>query len=377
VRWGTLRRKCTCGGTPGPSQECGDCHRRRLSLRRSALGPEKAAIAPPIVHEVLCSPGKPLDAVTRALMEPRFGHDFSQVRVHSDSQAAEAARSVDALAFAVGKHLVFNSNQYSPNTDPGYRLIAHELTHVVQQSGTNGNCVPSKPILGAPNDGSEREADRVMEQITRPPVQDPGRRIVIRVADITSSVRRYGHATSCKDDAHLKPYVWPGHDEAKKATDRATNETNKRPLTKTAELRNFFGKSAATEVNLTAINENFRKIRQALDQQYLYHCVEKDSKDSDALPCVGNNARTNESGKNHDVTLCFDQKRFWGTPEALGAAWLIIHENVHRGLDLWPKTHLWAPAGGLDGCGGDTSVISQSELVLDNPDSYSCFALMM
>src|SRR5436190_18018780 len=85
VRRGLLQRKCDCGGTPGPSGECEDCRKKPLSLQRktpnSELGTRNDFFIPPIIHEVLHSADQPLDAKTRGFMEPRFGHDFSQVRV--------------------------------------------------------------------------------------------------------------------------------------------------------------------------------------------------------------------------------------------------------------------------------------------------------
>ena len=87
------------------------------------------------MHEVLSSSGQPLAASTRAFFEPRFGHNFSQVRVHTDSGADQSARSVDALAYTVGQDMAFRAGQYRPDTEPGRRLLAHELTHVVQQGG--------------------------------------------------------------------------------------------------------------------------------------------------------------------------------------------------------------------------------------------------
>jgi hypothetical protein len=78
--------------------------------------------------------GKTLDDGTRTFMEERFGHDFSDVRIHTASQAAESARSLDARAYTVGSDIVFANGQYAPNTNQGRRLIAHELTHVSQQS---------------------------------------------------------------------------------------------------------------------------------------------------------------------------------------------------------------------------------------------------
>ncbi len=85
------------------------------------------------VHEVLRSPHQQIDASTRAFMEPRLGHDFSQVRVHVGDQADSSARSLDALAYTAGNDIVFRAGQYSPNTEDGRRLLAHELAHVAQQ----------------------------------------------------------------------------------------------------------------------------------------------------------------------------------------------------------------------------------------------------
>jgi hypothetical protein len=90
---------------------------------------------PPIVHDVLHSSGQPLDTSTRGFMESRFNHDFSRVRVHTDERAAESARSLNALAYTVGHDVVFGPGQYLPMSTQGLRLIAHELTHVIQQGG--------------------------------------------------------------------------------------------------------------------------------------------------------------------------------------------------------------------------------------------------
>jgi uncharacterized protein DUF4157 len=79
---------------------------------------------PPIIHEVLRSPGQPLDATMRTFMEPRFGHDFSQVRLHhTDAKGAESARAVNALAYTVGHDIVFWAGQYAPRTIAGRELM--------------------------------------------------------------------------------------------------------------------------------------------------------------------------------------------------------------------------------------------------------------
>jgi hypothetical protein len=96
-----------------------------------------AVTAPASVMEALSSPGQPLDFNTRAYFEPRFGHDFSRVRVHAGATAARSARDVNARAYTVGHDVVFGAGQFAPETNEGRRLFAHELTHVVQQSGAD------------------------------------------------------------------------------------------------------------------------------------------------------------------------------------------------------------------------------------------------
>src|SRR5205085_6395919 len=126
---GVLQRKCACGGLSPAFAECEECKTNGASLQRRSGGKSAPSQAPPIVHEVLRSPGEPLDAATRAFMEPRFGHDFSQVRVHTDARAAEAAHAINAVAYTVGHNIVFGEGRYAPRVGEGQQLLAHELTH--------------------------------------------------------------------------------------------------------------------------------------------------------------------------------------------------------------------------------------------------------
>jgi len=123
---------------------------------------------PPVVREVLKSQGYPLDADIRDAMGARMGRDFSAIRVHSGAQAAGAARSLDALAFTVGRDIVFGDRQYEPSSRHGQYLIAHELAHVAQQQGTAGEQPQRRPRfeIGSASDPAESEADRVAERIT-------------------------------------------------------------------------------------------------------------------------------------------------------------------------------------------------------------------
>lgn len=188
-----------------------ECRRKRQTLQRTSIssrgrGMENEGDVPPIVNEVLRSPGQPLDKETRSFFEPRFGHDFSKVRlfsdaqspatkrtltvgpseseherhaddmaetvsrqpvvdfkplsteqtasrcmdlgdvrVHTDGLAARSAQAINALAYTVGRDIVFNTGQYAPNSNVGRQLVAHELTHVIQQSQSSVSRVAHGP----------------------------------------------------------------------------------------------------------------------------------------------------------------------------------------------------------------------------------------
>ena len=183
---GILQRQCACGSRTIAGGDCDSCQKKKVSgnLQRTATNAEAVNEAPPIVHDVLRSPGQPLDASTRGFFEPRFGHnfsrisacssnrhvarrklivgqrrdqyeveadaiaarvafaptpmngpgyDFSDVRIHTDARAAESARAVNARAYTVGRNIVFGAGQFAPQTARGRQVLAHELTHVVQQ----------------------------------------------------------------------------------------------------------------------------------------------------------------------------------------------------------------------------------------------------
>ena len=114
---------------------CSACEEEEEGLQRKEDGGgHSGESAPPIVHETLSSPGHPLDSETRASMESRFQHGFSNVRIHTGEQAARSAESVGALAYTVGSNIVFGQQRYAPHTSGGQKLLAHELAHVIQQT---------------------------------------------------------------------------------------------------------------------------------------------------------------------------------------------------------------------------------------------------
>ncbi len=180
VQGGLLQRKCACGGAAGMSGECEECSKKkRFGLQTKLKVNEPGDIyeqeadriadqvmatpahhavsgaapriqrfseqssgqvdaAPASVDQALASPGRPLEPTLRQDMEQRFGHDFSRVRVHSGAAAEQSAQEVNANAYTVGHDIVFGASRFASETQEGRRLLAHELTHVVQQSSTDG-----------------------------------------------------------------------------------------------------------------------------------------------------------------------------------------------------------------------------------------------
>ena len=171
-----LQRKCACGGTPGANDECDICNSSKFLQAKLSIGahddpleleadrvvdqvlamPANSTVsaAPPriqryarqantgtvpvpaSVDRVLASNGRPLDAPLQQDMGQRFGQDFSRVRVHAGADAEQSALDINAHAYTVGHHLVFGPGQFAPHTLTGRKLLAHELTHVVQQSAS-------------------------------------------------------------------------------------------------------------------------------------------------------------------------------------------------------------------------------------------------
>jgi Domain of unknown function (DUF4157) len=141
-----------------------------------------AGAVPAIVHEALAAPGHPLDLTTRALMERRFGHDFSRVRVHTDELAARSAEAVAAQAYTVGSDVVFGAGQYAPATRDGQHLLAHELAHVVQQRAAvipDPYGIDSLPVASS-NSDAERSADRAVDTPARATETGAGRPAIQR-----------------------------------------------------------------------------------------------------------------------------------------------------------------------------------------------------
>ncbi len=146
-----LQRKCPSGGCKDREDDWDKVLRK--PLQSAGIRQASGLVVPVEVDRVLGSPGRPLDGETSGFMHRRLGYDFGQVRIHDDAQAAQSAAAVAARAYTVGNHVVFGAGEYRPGSLSSQRLLAHELTHVVQQGRSS--------LLGDTSRNLESEAERV------------------------------------------------------------------------------------------------------------------------------------------------------------------------------------------------------------------------
>ena len=209
---GLLQRKCACGQHTGGGS-CAACDKKKMaglqakltigesddvyereadivadrvmsstgrgSVKPAALQVQRyAAVSggsggsvPASVGRTLGQSGVPLPRAVRQQMETGFGHDFSEVRVHSGTSAASSAQDVNALAYTVGNNIVFGAGRFAPHTQQGQRLLAHELTHVVQQRGTVSPAIQRQPDSGDEVDKEdfkkELEKDGILDKLEK------------------------------------------------------------------------------------------------------------------------------------------------------------------------------------------------------------------
>ena len=178
------------------------------------------------VHNVITSGGTPLPVDVRADMEGRFGQDFGDVRVHNDGAAHESAKSVNAQAYTVGSNIVFQRDKYDPGSDAGKHMLAHELTHVVQQrSGpVDGTDAGGGVKISDPSDRFEREAVSNADRLMSAPAAAPGPTHDIqrcsdesasqRCSDESASVQREEAPAEEEEEATAQTFVQRQEDEA-------------------------------------------------------------------------------------------------------------------------------------------------------------------
>ena len=188
-----LQRKCTA---------CED--ENKESIQREAASNDSASLDPTTATQVAARGGAALSAELRDYFEPRFNHDFGAVRVHAGNDADQGARAVQARAYTVGPDIVFGSGEFAPHTDSGKRLLAHELTHVIQQSGG------SATISRAPSPTDSTRPDRPPIEAAPAPLhlQRACKPAAACTAPIPGDPGRFGEKTA-KDEAALRAASGP------------------------------------------------------------------------------------------------------------------------------------------------------------------------
>jgi regulator of replication initiation timing len=167
-----LHHKCACGAHTLGGGACETCKRKGV-LNRKASALRSAMEAPPSVFQALNSSGHSMEAPLQAFMETRFQRDFSQVRLHTDAVASDSAKDIHAHAYTVGSDIVFAQGAYQPAHPKGLHLLAHELTHVAQQSSSSAT-LQSKLEIADEHSDAEREADHHADAVLTPGAQLPG-----------------------------------------------------------------------------------------------------------------------------------------------------------------------------------------------------------
>jgi hypothetical protein len=158
-------QRCSCGRAAHAGKSCEGCARKKRRLSRAGKG--SVTLDDTTKNRVLAilkERGEPLDRRVRGVMEHALGASFGDVRVHRDGEAAQTASLLSASAYTVGRHIVFAQGQYAPATITGLRLLAHELTHVVQQHGQAESGIENL-VVGPEDDALERAARDVAASI--------------------------------------------------------------------------------------------------------------------------------------------------------------------------------------------------------------------
>jgi hypothetical protein len=325
-----------CGSMSGPGCPCHatESHQesdRLQTARDAALSEPQPMAAPSIVHDVVASPGQPLDASTRALMEPRFGHDFSKVRVHADARAGDSARSVNARAYTVGRHVAFAPHEYAPGSIEGRELLAHELTHVVQQSA------------------STRTGDRLVMRQEKPVPPSYSGCGGPQQAQVDATVKDARTALNAAASVVAGAYGRPGSvtpaNQALLTTHFHTTDRD--------DMRSILG--------------TYISIARAFDAGLKLQCESSCPRTATSVVC-GYAYNTQWFGGRGPIHICFDPAGCdFSTTPALNRIALVIHEAAHRHAGVDDRFYRWQPG----------YATQSAKEAMDNADSYGWFAALV
>jgi hypothetical protein len=294
--------------------------------------------APRVVDETLRSPGQPLDGATRAFMEPRFGYDFSNVRVHPESGAATTLR---AEAFTSGHQIGFNAGKYRPGTRDGNWLLAHELAHVIQQEQSRGSAAavqrkagPAKPpeFFGCTADTtvSDNPNQELQQALTFA-------RDLVDAAMAAIEKKPLGVEKGGKDwyqVALAKHFISPAYPEMKEIY---------------KNYRAIFSNLQADNIRCASTDEDFK------------HCKENEPK----IMLAG----TYPDGRKHPMMMC---KPFW-LQDLPCKAITLIHEAAHASGMAVAKPH--PPYAAEEAYWKGPAATTEARI--KNPDAYAYFAALI
>jgi Domain of unknown function (DUF4157)/Lysine-specific metallo-endopeptidase len=325
-----------CGKMSGPSCPCHTAERHQKSdqllTARSALS-EQPIAAPPIVHDVLRSPGQPLDPSARARMEARFGHDFSQVRVHADAQASDSARAVNARAYTVGRHVAFASGEYAPGSIEGQQLLTHELTHVVQQGAPTGTVDTPVMRQEKPVPPSYSGCQPAQQALLDATVKDARTKINAAASVVASAYGRPGSVTAVNKALLMTHFH---------TTDRD-------------DMRRILG--------------TYHSIGRAFDAGLKLQCEQTCPSTATTMDC-GYAYNTQLFGGFGPIHICFAPPpgcNFTTTPAYKRIA-LVIHEAAHRHAGIDDRVYIWQL---------QAYAAQSAKEAMDNADSYGYFAALV
>lgn len=385
-----MQRKCACGGSASSSLsgECAECSKKKLQ-RKLSIGasndpleqeadrvadqvlaaPAHSAVsgttpsiqrftghstadattAPPSIDRVLSSSGRPLDKALQQDMGQRFGHDFSRVRVHTGAAAEQSARDVNAQAYTVGHNIVFGKGQLTPESYNGRHLIAHELTHVLQQSRSEGiqRQLADDRVSAGPDQTTESGHGSVeLDSPNRAPSCDE------ICGEKEKCLREPGE--HCTDDNSKA--IFEAWGKASKEMVDAINHLTNTPTSPSAtqSLKNNFAWDGKTPVDLP--KKVADKLQEALDKMSENLCIKCRQTCAKGNPAQIVQARGQNCLGHNCFVICPD---FFS---ASNKSHILLHELLHRVVSGKAQMDLYR---GQPGYPGGTSV------ALTMPDPYA------
>lgn len=315
---------CACGGS------CPACQgKKKVEVQRQVepgRGEAAASVADDFVQNL--GPGRPLDPTARAFFEPRFGHDFSQVRIHHDSEAAQAANLVHARAFTLGNDVVFNAGEYSPADIQGQVLLAHELVHVLQQAGREPSASARLQIVPA-HSPSEREADALADRIVNGlPRQQHAISAQAQTGTRLTIQRKPRFSADCNE--YKRCEVIEPLAAANQMLDTVLAELQ--PIADGSVTRGrvfdlvnvHFHNPSNTAVRAGMVLDYYRAIKRELNTSLLFVCPPKDPATCKAKDGLVGAFTTCSAGS--DITLC----NVYNFLSCIDQAGILIHETAHH-----------------------------------------------